>query len=672
MGSDSDYRLAQAMQTRATSFGLMIPVANLFVEPRQLDPDTLAADGYALEVWYAHHGWFDARVDGWELREARRRTRSLARVVDLVGHVTPGPRSVVRQLDIAFGARDASGVFRPFEDPKQQALYRAKRNAVLRASGLRVGDGFDLELAEGARAALVESLRRSSRAYADAALQVVADPEAQAVSVRVEATPGVSSKFGAVTVDGNRQVPTDVILDQAGISGTYDISRLRDAQQRLFDLQMFSLATVTPDLSDPTRSKVPVKIQVTEAKPRTLRAGGGFDYTGLVLTPRARVSFEDRRLPGLLRLSTSGELGYAYTIGRVGGGTPVGSASVGLSQARLFGNRKLAGSIKASVEQDVQNGQFSYFNPQADLDVTYRASKAMAFTFGPHFEQYRYLDLDRAGLVARSTFGEGFENPYTLATFDVAGTYDSRDNAWSATSGWYNQLHLRQAVPVGAGGFLYSELRIESRKYLRVRRRLYASLRAMGDVIQSWGGRPLPYPERVFLGGANDLRGFWDGQVGGYDCLCLYRAGRSGDPFTGIPGKGQELQKFYAPKGGALGGVAAGELRWDVDASTAVVAFGNVGVLGDQWADVVDPKRYRVGYGVGGRYNTAVGPIRLDLAFRPLYDEDVAPDSYVNCLATDQSPRSFDLGSLPVGSRDLSRRVVPFAVTVYLAIGQAI
>ena len=67
--------------------------------PLTLDVDVLKADSHRLELWYAHHGWFDARFGGWEIRRAREASARRAGVVDLLGHVHPGHPSFVPSLD---------------------------------------------------------------------------------------------------------------------------------------------------------------------------------------------------------------------------------------------------------------------------------------------------------------------------------------------------------------------------------------------------------------------------------------------------------------------------------------------------------------------------------------------------------------------------------------------
>ena len=46
------------------------PMAGL-ISPKKrrtyLDKDTLELDAWRLETWYAHQGYFDAKVEGWDL-----------------------------------------------------------------------------------------------------------------------------------------------------------------------------------------------------------------------------------------------------------------------------------------------------------------------------------------------------------------------------------------------------------------------------------------------------------------------------------------------------------------------------------------------------------------------------------------------------------------------------
>lgn len=694
LSGHNDYTLRLQIETEQSPFGTLTFPLTYLIEPSVLDGEDLWQDGYRLEVWYAHNGWFDARFEGWEVQRKRPRTKRRAGVVDVTGVVMPGPRSRVRELRIEGLAPGTATYGRSAE--REGEIHR--------------GDPFDLALLLGTRDILLQKLREeAARAYATAEIAMDAYPEDQAVEVTILAVPGILSRIGPITVVGNDVVDEAVIRDELALETgeRYSLEELREAQRRLFDLGVFSFVTVTPDLSDPTRADVPIEVKVTETLFRSIRLGGGVDYDGFVLTPRLATTFRHVNLfQQLLRLETRAEVGYSQRFGAgglVASGDPVYLGKVTLSHPRIFNSRKYGVLLDGEIERDLQSGQFPYFNPKIDLAFTWQPSERWLFKIGPHWEQFEFTSLEEGPtlLVARLLFGEAFRNPYRLTTLDANFTFDGRDDPLFTRRGTYGVLGLRQAFPLTDRDYFYTDVNIDGRVYLGLRLpRAFErpedeplagmmakagrggriavrtvvpevlALRLKGQLVQSWDGRAIPYPERAFLGGSSDLRGFRDDQVGPYDVLCLYDPTGFGDPFTGEPGAGTDAERFYLPEGGTLSLAVGSEARYDITSSITGVAFVDAGLLTNGLSEVSFDD-LRVGTGVGARYATAVGPIRVDLGLRPLYPPDWGPDEYLNCKGADRVPRSFDLLSLPVGSRDLADRAVPFAINMYFAIGEA-
>ena len=89
-----------------------------------LNQKELELDGWRLETWYAHHGFFDATFQGWDVRTVRQGTERLPPKVRIVGHVDGGPESAVRHIQ--WGGME--GVGRPL-------LAKLKRDAELQVRG---------------------------------------------------------------------------------------------------------------------------------------------------------------------------------------------------------------------------------------------------------------------------------------------------------------------------------------------------------------------------------------------------------------------------------------------------------------------------------------------------------------------------------------------------------
>lgn len=721
VSGQSDYQLRSQLTVHHAPFGAFTFPFEYAQEVEPFHAEILSKDAYRLEVWYAHHGWFDARVVGWEIRRVRPQKQRKAGVVDVTGYLDPGPRSTIGAFAV-----DGTG-------PTTSLIG----HQVERTGFVHAGDLFDLQMVFDTRDMLLEQLRNYGFAYATVVVDIDAYPDTHTVDVTLHATPGILARIGTITVSGNEAVDEAVIRDVIRLTqgDTYRVDTIRDAQRHLFDMGLFSMVTVSPRLDDPTAKDVPVQVTINESLFRTLRLGGGVDYDGQ-FKPRLSATFRHMNLFGaLIRFELHGEYGYASRAS--GAGTEiVAKVRADLSQPRLFDSRRfgLLGSV--GIERNLQSAEFPFVRPTADATISWRPKDAIVVTFGPHLEQYRYLDFQGpAAFAAKALFGEGFKNPYTLTTVDANLVIDWRaGDLLSPDGGSITTIGVRQAVPFGAHDFFYTEVQADWHGYASPNLRSVEphvkgdkdtpswaaaagktalrtvvpevfALRTHGKALFPWEQRALPYPERAFLGGPTDMRGFRTDQIGPNDCVCLYQPARSGgfdiqntldsaydglrrilgqnvprrpvvkpgDPFTGVPGTGQDVQQIYLPEGGSFAAVLSGEMRYDLRTDITGVLFADVGLLHDTWNfKGVGLSDLRFGYGAGLRYASPIGPIRIDTTFRPIYPEDWGPTEFSNCRLVDRIPRAFDLLSTGAGNRDLADRRVPFAWNIFLGIGQAI
>ncbi|MEQ1566960.1 MAG: BamA/TamA family outer membrane protein [Myxococcota bacterium] len=660
LSGHDDYHLRGQIQQGEAGFGLLTWPLVYTVDPVTLDRERLARDAYRLEVWYAHHGWFDARVAGWEVHTIRRGTTRRASVVDVTGFVEPGPQSKVRALSIR-GLPPA---------------LEAVGNAVLRQAPIRVGDPYDLALIEETRAALALKLVNYSRPYATVEVTATADPAAQVVDVALVASPGIIGRFGEIRVSGNEVVDAQWITDALNLDpgASYSMQALQDAQRRLFGLGTFSLATVRSDLSDPTRASVPVDVDLTESRFRTFRVGGGFDYDGYVPVIRASTRLSHVNLFGrMIKGEITGEVGYAFDLSEegaaIGGGQATWGAAVSLVYPRLFGPRASL-SLTADMEQDVYVGLWAYRRPAVDLAVTYRFSDQVQLRVGPHFEDYVFLDDygDRIAQAQDQLFGlqgsQDFE--YRLSALDQLFTVDWRDDPLSPSRGTYWTLAAREAAPISDLGYGFVRGSAEVRGFVPVRARDRSSVypvvlagRAAVTAIAPYGDtETIPLPERAFLGGPNSLRGFRPKQVGGYRPFCVYSAQDDGT---------EALVRYNVPQGATNAAEVGTELRYDWIYGVTVAWFAEGGYLSNRPIPTAADLRGSVGTGI--RYRTPVGPVRLDVSVRPTFPEDTEAPNYVGCRLEDQTPRVYDLLSMVPAWRGEAHP--GFAVVFFLTLGEA-
>ena len=740
MDGTTDLQLRSQLEQGTTGYLIHVPFSGVRVDllgipplvkdPARLDAEALRRDAYRLEVWYAHRGFFDARVLGWEVREvlpleltrrerkltrrakgeggrAERATRRLdkhrdrlyarrkARVVDVVGFVEPGPRTIVRHF--------------PFEGLDELRVAGGLVRTVRRTGEMREGFPFNLQYTYLTRERLLDTLRDHAYAYAHAAVEVNAYPtgipdvctddpddpccDRPCADLTLHVTPGPTARFGEITITGLDRVPERIVRESLGFAEgeRYKISVLRDAQRRLFALGVFAVVSVDADLADPTRESVPVKVSLTESTFGVFRLGGGLTYTGTDIQPRLSTFIAHLDTFGKLvrtELDAGGGLSVPLSRDAPHDGFPVFDTSLRLIHPRVFTPR-LSAAAEISIVQDLQGGQLPFRNPKAIASLAWKVSERTTLRTSAGFEHFTYLNLTGAALrAARATFGDDYENPYQLATVDVRLTYDSRDDPLSPRRGTFTEVQLRQAVPFLVGDYAYTDISGDYRRFFKRARsrpkdptflqrvsafllnRRVLAIRGHGRLLQAWGDSSVPYPERAFLGGGTSLRGFRPDQVGPYDCLCTY-VPDEGDPFTGLPGEGQRVEHRYLPHGGLLSAGGSVELRhpFFISGAQLVLPFVDVGLLANTVSEL-SPDLFRWGVGLGGRYDTLAGPVRFDLAFRPLYPEDTQADGGIGCMVGDGLGRPVDWLSNRKNRADPSLRP-NFVMIGYIAIGES-
>jgi outer membrane protein assembly factor BamA len=652
-----DYTLAEQMEQGESTWGLLTWPFTYSTRPILLDHHLLERDAFRLEVWYAHHGWFDARVDGWQLRELRRPRDRRAAVVDVWGLIEPGPRSMVRALDLV-------------------GLPDAPPGGWLPDRLLRSGDFFDLGLVESTRATLLEELVSNGYPYASVTVRSQADPHAQAVDVTFQAEPGIEGRLGAITVEGAERVRERFIRGALDLheGDPYALDELQAAQRRLFQLGTFSIATVEPDLRDPTDPSVPVNVRVAESRSRTLRLGGGFIYDGFVPIVRAQARIRHVNLLGeLIRADLGARAGLAYDLTRgfvLDSRLPTWGVDLRLEYPRIL-NQRGSLELNGTVEQDIYTGLWEYRRPALDLSLIYRFSDVVQGRIGPHFEDYLFIGGlgEDLSVSQQRLFGiSGDALRYQLTALDQFFTLDWRDDPIRATRGGYLQLAAREAVALSDAGFNFVRVTADARRYFPLGGRessipLTLAGRVGGTYITPFGDTTkIPLPERAFLGGATGLRGFRPKQVGPYTTLCTYPSATEDDPGAVV--------RYDIPEGGNVAAQVGAEARYDATSGVTLAGFVELGALGGDLSELA-ANGPRASIGGGVRYDTSVGPIRFDLSFRPLYPEDSGPISYSkDCLVTDQDPRVFDFFSLFPGLRE--SRHPPFAMVFYLTFGEAL
>lgn len=170
--------------------------------------------------------------------------------------------------------------------------------------------------------------------------------------------------------------------------------------------------------------------------------------------------------------------------------------------------------------------------------------------------------------------------PRKVRSLTLTSVTDTRDNLYNPRGGAYYQLSTEFAGVFGGAHF--NKYATDMRRYLRMGGRNVLALRLLTGVTTG----EAPYLEQFLIGGSDSLRGYRVDRFAGSHMAILnteFRFPLSGN-LTGVT---------FVDMGDAWGGVIASDPFFRGDKSFTS----------------------HVGYGVGVRVLTALGPLRLDLGF---------------------------------------------------------
>jgi len=631
----SDYNLRSAIDQKEN------PRFVWLIKPRErrafLDRDTLEIDAWRLETWYAHQGYFDATFRGWDVMEAGDGWDGWAfkppASVHVVGLIEEREPSVVRKAKYR----------------GMKAIGGPLLSSIERSAPLQEGANFSLDALKASEVAVQAALQERSFAHATIVTDVDVYPAEKAVDVMFRAELGPSCTFGEVTIEyvgsaskTQRLVAERLIRDEVTVTKgrPYRVSELSNTQRRLFGLGVFSIVNVTPDLSDPTSNVIPVHISLAPSKYKQLKVGGGMLFESGKQDVHVSADYEHVNLFNkLVRMSWENRVGYAAlvqideisedgleSVSQTAG--PTIDSSLNFTIPRVP-NRNWSLNNEVAYELGVEQG-YRFMSPSWSPSMRGQLTKQLAVEFGYNLVFFRYIDLE----IDPSDFASplaslDFREKYLLTYLRQQISYDDRNDVFAPTRGQYGIYTIDEAGHFLGGDFNYIKLAADHRFYKSLNRVLPDSLRGAlalrlgGGLIETYGDglrASVPYQERLYLGGANDVRGWTQDQLGPYIC----------DPDTafeclGTLGLVQPTDEII-PIGGLVKGHATVETRLYTLGGYGVVGFYDTGMVWTNRGEVYDPTRegsplaLQPSVGGGVRYLLDFAAIRLDVA-RRLGDE---------------------------------------------------
>lgn len=411
--------------------------------------------------------------------------------------------------------------------------------------------------------------------------KVVVNHDLHRVNVDLCLQIGKQVKLGAVSFTGNDNVAADFLenLIQWKEGVFYNQQTLDEQRLKLIDSRLFTVARLKLATEADTNGLYPVNFELTERLPRTISAG--------------------------LRLTTDEELflvRFAWEHRNLWGKGETIETELNVSLIKS----SLEGSFRKPVFYDPKN-TFIFETALISEDTDAFESLRAEFTAAVEHQinKKQRVNVGLAYQYSRVTEEDEGEKTFNLVSLPAHFNGDFSDNYLEPTSGGRLWLDAEPFYDMGSGASFYKQ---------KIRYNHYLSLSKSDDFILAgriilgniWGDdtENIPADLRYFAGGGDTVRGY---------------------SFQSLSPKNEE--------GKLMGGrsllALSVELRSWVTENIGVVGFLDAGhAYTDQYQDFGDLK---MGAGLGLRYKTPIGALRLDLA-RPLNkrDEDDEYQVYIS------------------------------------------
>ncbi len=543
-----------------------------FRKARRLNKQEFLDDLRRVVVFYQQHGYFDADVDGY------RALVTLADEVELAIFVEEGLPCTIDMLRVELADPAAGDTL---------LLERARRGL-----SLHEGEVFNEARIDSAESALQTTFQNRGYAFAEVLKEYRIDKDERRATVIFTVDAGQLYRFGRVTIEGETDVTPKLIRGQVQFrpGQRYSLDKVYDTQRRLYQLNLFRRAQVEPQYDAPAGDSLPVVIRVADAKDHLVRLGLGY---GSEEQLRASASWLNRNfLGGARQARVQGE----YSGLRRG-------ASVSLTQPNVV-SHDLSATALGFFAQDRED-TYTVRRYGGSGRVNHEISPSVRAFYGLNVERDDFTKIENEQDI-QEILGQEFINPSTLAYLELGAILDTTNDILSPTEGFTVSLNYHLAQTWLTGDYKYHRVTLQATHYREVRPGWVLAFKVLPGLIEPIGqvttgtGEAITAPlfERLFAGGSTSVRGYQRRKLGplvGEDC--------DGNVDNCDPVGGEALFESSL------------ELRFPLFGNFRAVTFVDAG---DVWAtpDDVSLSDLRYTPGVGVRYPTPVGPVRVDVGFK--------------------------------------------------------
>jgi translocation and assembly module TamA len=438
--------------------------------------------------------------------------------------------------------------------------------------GLKIGGPALTAPVVAAEALIVERYGNEGRPFAKLVdRKVIIDRATKTMAVTYVVDAGPRARFGPHTITGLQQLDRDYVERRVKwrAGDTYDARVVAQTRKVLIDSGLFASARIDVEPPAVDGGESPMSIVLVERARHSVGAGLYYDTSQGI---GSRAFWEDRNLFGhaeSLRFQTEIAQQLFLGLGRFRKPDVLQTNQDFLAEAELSDERP---DPYESQKFRLFSGLERHVTPERSFGAGLQVEKA-------HVDQHTLFDSTPTSFA------------YTLASLPLYARFDYTDDKLNPAEGHRESYTVTPYAHVAGANVNFVTFRAKGSAYYPLdddHRYILAGFGGVASIVGESAGK-LPADKRLYVGGGGSVRGF------GYQ-----RAGPLG---TGD-----------LPTGGVSSVEFGIELRAKITETIGIVPFFDAGSA--YYTTLPNPGRDMFyGAGIGARYYTPIGPLRLDIGF---------------------------------------------------------
>jgi translocation and assembly module TamA len=416
--------------------------------------------------------------------------------------------------------------------------------------------------------------------------ELTVDHRTHGVDVTLVASPGPPVHFGKTSITGLKEITEAVVRQKiAWENGArFDPQLIVKTQERLARSRLFSVVQVRPGVRPDGHNRLPITIDLREREHRSFSLGASFrtdeGFGG-------KAGWEHRNL-----FQSAQKLRFNTYFSEIGHGMEA------LFQRPSFLDDRLSLGLTLKWAEDRPEAYESR-SAGSGISLTYTASDQLQGSIGLDL---LFAEIDQLGI----------NDTYSLLGMPFVVRWDSSDDVLDPQNGIRLKGTAAPYFDFEDRSFAFVRLEGDARWYTRVLKSPQTVLALKAGAGTIWGGSlsSVPPDFRFYGGGGGSVRGY------GYQLLGPLQDNR--------PTGGRALVELGA------------ELRVRVTKDVGLAVYLDAGNAYDEPHPDLQEKLLYYGAGIGFRYFTPIGPLRLDVAL-PLQRRDGIDDAFQYYISIGQA-----------------------------------